>query len=223
MLSLEQRPTALVSGYIEVPSNGRVSYKPDKYSRLQVLAAGELLRSGQIERVVFLAGDVPSESNPEPDRYGGIGARMAAQLRRNMPNLPESAIVCHPVAKSTRKEVAEFRKLARTRGWGDLMVIGKESHLERVQRAVNRIFGRRSQEVSVVSQESVLSQFHRYDRIIDEISNSPAEEAFAKREHLINKFDGIPMIGGILLDFLNRATGVKILESKVYGRLIKRT
>jgi len=221
MLSLEQKPTALFSGYIEIPSPTEVDYKPDEYSRLQVLAAGELLRSGQIERVVFLAGDVPSEPNPGPDVHGGIGARMAEQLRRNFPNLPESAIVFYPVAKSTREEIAEFKKLARTRGWGDLMVIGKESHLERVQRAVNRIFGRRSQEVSVVSQESVLSRFPRYARIIDEISNSPEEEAFAKREHLINIIDGIPMIGGMLLDLMN-TDAVKRLESKVHGKLTKR-
>ena len=101
MLSLEQRPTALLNGYFEIPS--KTPGKPDEYSRLQALAAAELLRGGKVNRVVILAGDVPSESNPGIDAYGGIGPRMAAQLRRNMPHLPESAIILQPVAKSTRQ------------------------------------------------------------------------------------------------------------------------
>lgn len=209
----EQKPVVLFNGYIEIPS--RVPYKPDIYSRLQVLAASELLRRGKIETAVFLAGDVPSESNPEPDVYGGIGQRMAAQLRRNLPNLPESAIVFIPVAKSTRAEVRKFRQLAKEKGWTNLMAVGKESHLERVQRAINRIFGGKSKTIPVVSQESILTQFPQYSKIIDAIRDSQEEKAFSKRETLINTIDKLPIIGGMVLDLMN-TDGVKILESKIH-------
>lgn len=215
----EQKPVVLFNGYLEIPS--RVSYKPDEYSRLQVLAAAELLRRGEIKTAVFLAGDVPSESNPESDVYGGIGKRMAAQLRRNLPNLPESAIVFLPVAKSTREEILEFRELAEERGWTNLMVVGKESHLERVQTAVNRFFRRRGKTIPVVSQESILIQFSRYTKILDDVRNSQEEKAFLKREALINAIDKLPIIGGMLLDLMN-TDGVKILESKTHGVLSRK-
>ncbi len=219
MPNLEQKPFALFNGYIEIPS--RVPYKPDEYSRLQTLAASELLRRGKIETAVFLAGDVPSESNPGSDVYGGIGQRMAAQLRRNLPNLPESAIVLIPVAKSTRAEVRKFRQLAKEKGWTNLMVVGKESHLERVQRAINRIFRRRSKTIRAVSQESILTQFPRYSKIIDAVRDSQEEKAFSKRETLINTIDKLPIIGGLVLDLMN-ADGVKILESKIHRVLSRK-
>jgi len=214
MINPEQElPVALFTSYIELPS--RVPYKPDESSRLQVLAAAELLGRKRVQAVVFAGGDIPSESNPEPDVYGGLGSRMAAQLRRDMPNLPESAIVLRPVARSTRGEIAEFKKLAQEREWANLMVVSKKSHLERVQRAVNRFFGRRSRAIPVKSNEDILSKYPRYASIIDKLKKSRGEQAFAKRERLINAIDRIPLIGGALLDLIN-TDDVKILATRVH-------
>jgi hypothetical protein len=216
MIGPEQESTAaLFHSYVELPSS--IPYKPDRWSRLQVLAAAELLRKGNITTAVFLGDDVPSDAHREPDAYGGLGARMAAQLHRNLPHLPDSAVVFIPVARSTREEIAGFKKLAQEqeREWTNLMAVGKEAHSKRIQRAIRRIFGRRNKAISVVSQESILAQYPRYANIIAAMKESPEETAFIKREHLINAIDMFPVIGGKLLDLMN-TDRVKILESRLH-------
>lgn len=215
---VETKPIALFSGYGEVPS--RQTYKPDKFSRLQVLAAAELLRRGKISKAVFLAGNISSDGSFGTDKLGGIAVRMGDQLRRNLPNLPEDSVIVMPTAMSTVEEVVSFSKLAKENGWNNLMVIAKDSHLKRVQRAVRRTFGK-TRTIPTTTQEAVLTESPQdilYQQIIAKVKNSSEEKGFTRREMLINLIDSIPIIGELVLRSMNRSKTLEVRVHKILSR-----
>lgn len=149
----------LFPGYAELPS--RQPYKPDRNSRLQVLAAAEMIRRGELDMVYFLAGNISPDGTTGKDELGGIATRMTQQLYRNLPNLArESSLVTVPTSMSTRQELKNFREILKvndSESQDHLTVVGKNAHLERIKRAVRRTFGKRAQTVSLLSHEVILT------------------------------------------------------------------
>lgn len=229
------RKVALFHAYAELPSNH--PGKPDKGSRLQVLAASEMLRRGEVDTVVFLAGHISPDGSTQ--KVGlSIAEKMTDQLKRNLRHIPEGAVIVSSDALSTRAEAEGFRRLSEDQGW-DLTSVGKKAHLERVKRAIRRKFGARSSEVRVASHEEILTQNPRqvirkghssprlidilYKKILDDMRISPEELAFVKRERMINLIDSVPLLGGWFLDNLNRIPIGKILEAWTHRTLSKRS
>lgn len=209
-----EKPVALFNGYADWP---RRKGKPDVYSSLQVLAASELLRQGEIEAAVFTTGPIkPGEPN--------IADRMAKQLQRNLVHMSENNVFVQiPKATSTRAEVEEFKKIARELGWNNLIIVGKEAHQKRIERAARRKFGRESKNIPIITTESILQEKGntRYLHIIEKVKNSPQEQGFIRREKFIDLIDGIPFVGGTILDFIDKMLKNKnweILVAKMLSR-----
>lgn len=205
---------AYFHAYAEMPS--KQDWKPDRSARLQTLAAGELLRRGAIDRAVFLAGHMSYEGDTTKEGLS-LAEKMAAQLRRNLPKTPEGAIIAQPLAMSTRDEIREFKQLAEGQNW-HLSIVGKRAHLKRMQRSVGRFFGKDSSRVQIMCHEDILAQ-KRYRKIIQAMQTSPEEQAFARRERIINLLDSIPLLGGWIIDNLNLLSITKILEARTYKAL----
>lgn len=209
---------ALFHAYGELPS--MQPEKPDKASRLQVLAASEMIKRGQVDTVVFLVGHISSKGSTKKEGLS-VAEKMANQLQKNLRNVPEGTVIVKSDAFSTRDEIEDFKKLSEGQNWV-LMSVGKEAHLQRIKRAVKRKFGKRSSEVAVISLEEILTQDPNrtsYKKIIDNIRNSPEELAFIKRERIINLIDSIPFFGGWFLDNLNKLPIGKIIEARAHQML----
>ena len=213
-----EKPVVLSLGYAEWP---RRQGQPDVYSSLQVLAAGELLRQSKIEAVVFTTGSL---------KKGGstIAQAMTNELNINTrEHYKDSVINAPPKETSTRAEIRQFEKIAQERGWNNLMVIGKNAHLKRIRRAIKRTFRNRGDEIPVKSTEDVLMTEapvyapNRYRDIIRKVHASAQDQGFKRREKIISLVDSIPLIGGQLLDLLNKILANKNLEmwtAKVLSR-----
>lgn len=234
MRERQPRKIALFPGYAELPS--RQPYKPDRNSRLQVLAAAEMIRRGELDTAYFLAGNISSDGTTGKDELGGIAVRMTHQLYRNLPNLARnSSLITIPTSMSTRQEVRNFREILKVNDFENqdhLIVVGKNAHLERISRAIRRTFEKRAQEISILSQEAILTQHPRqvvrnghaspryidtlYQQIFGKIRNSPEEQGFIKRERIINLIDSIPLVGGLALDVLNKLRIGKMLEARTH-------
>lgn len=82
--------------------------------------------------------------------------------------------------------------------------------------------------VSVRSTEDVLTKNApeyargRYVRILDRVKESPQEKGFRRRDGLINAIDAIPVVGGTLLDILDRVMRNKALEAWVMKLLSRK-
>ncbi|MCL5019842.1 MAG: YdcF family protein [Patescibacteria group bacterium] len=235
----EPRRIVLFPGYAELPS--RQAYKPDRNSRLQVLAAAEMIRRGELATAYFLAGNISSDGTTGKDELGGIAVRMRQQLYRNLPHLArESSLVTVPTSMSTRQELRNFReilKVSNPESQDRLTVVGKNAHLERIKRAVRRTFGKRAQSISILSHEAILIQHPRqvirnghaspryidtlYQQIFEKIRNSPEEQGFIKRERIINLIDSVPLVGGLALDILNKLRIGKMLEARAHKAFSK--
>lgn len=232
-----EKSAVLVAGYSEWHTDR--PGKPDVFARLSVLAASEVYRQGGAEVVVFTTGSV---AFGEPS----ISDTMAAQLQRNLPKIPEADVIAENPnpPSSTRKELRTFKKLAQENGWDNLLIIGKEAHLSRIKREAGRILGR-DFNVTVKSAEEVLNEGspwyraqklreerrgyslpeetpNRYRKILEKVTKSPQQETFRKRERIINAIDAIPLVGGQLLDFIERLMGNKDLLFWVTKLLAKR-
>lgn len=239
MKEQEPRRVALFPGYAELPS--RQPYKPDRSSRLQVLAAAEMIRRGELDRACFLAGNISPDGTTGTDELGGIAIRMTQQLYRNLPNLNRDfALTTVASSMSTRQEVKNFREIVKmndSQNQDRLMIVGKDAHLKRIRRAVRRTFGKRAPVVSILSHEDILTQRPRqvvrnghtspryidtlYQQIFEKIRNSPEERGFITRERMINFIDSVPLVGGLALDVANKLKIAKILEAKAHKALSK--
>lgn len=213
------KPVALFNAYAEWR---RRTDQPDVNSSLQVLAAGELLRQEKVEVVIFTAGSLKAG---EPF----LANIMTNELHKNTRGHYENAVITRPAKKtSTRGEVEEFKRIAEENGWNNLMVIGKEAHVKRIRRAIKRAFRNRGNEISVKSTEDVLMYEspayapNRYRNIIHKVNESPQNKGFIRREKLISLVDSIPVIGGQLLDLLNKILVNKNLEMWVAKALSRK-
>lgn len=195
----------LVHGYGDYPRKRKG--KPDISSSFQALAAAELWRQGKVEAFFLPTGAIDSGQPP-------IGEQIAKQLRRNIPHLPEAAIVAIPCTTTTRGEIREFKNIAQEKGWSKLADLCKEGQLRRARRAIKESFGRNSKEITVFTAESVLrtTNSRRYSQLLDRWENSSEEQAFRRREKLINIIDGVPFFSGALLEIANKLMGNKKLE-----------
>lgn len=239
MKEREPRRVALFPGYVELPS--RQPYKPDRNSRLQVLAAAEMIRRGELDTAYFLAGNISSDGTTGKDEWGGIAIRMEHQLYRNLPNLRlGESLVTISTSMSTREEARNFRVVLGIndrKNQDHLMVVGKDAHLKRIKRAIRRSFGKRAEEIYILGQEAVLTGHPRqvirdgytspryvdtlYQQIFEKIRTSPEEQGFIKRERMINFVDSVPVVGGLALDLLNKLKIGKLLEAKAHKALSK--
>ncbi len=200
-----EKPVMLVHGYWF----GRKGVRPDTFGRLQVLAACELLRQGEIERIVF--------TSASSDKNGHQMAEvMANQASRNLPKLAKDRIIASACGPHTRGEVSEFKKIAEAHGWDNLVSLGSEKHTKRIKKANWEIFYR---DIPVLKTEEVLTRdilIRRYRKIVYQFRRSREVRELQSQEYWMNKIDQIPL-SGALLDIIARlAPGTVGLKAQLF-------
>jgi hypothetical protein len=196
-----ERKYLIVHGYFEYPS--KQPQHPDINCRLQLLAANELWKKGEVDVFVFPTG----VGDPT------IGERMAGHLQKINPHIPAGTLyVANPtIAGTTTITETEVAKkiIAMDEHPKRISSIGRRWHIQRLQRDVNREF---KTQVTVYSSDEVLAQAdqqhksHRYSHILDNWQKSDCEAAIMRREQLVNKIDAIPVVGKLLIKTVNKIT-----------------
>ena len=217
---------ALVHGYADFGQNPKRPDIPDYSSRLGILAVGELFLMERLAGVAFTTGSL----SPDGESLAQV---LGSHLNRILPKtaIEKTVIVDpHKGLASTRDEIRHFRELAEQNGWQDVLSIGKEAHAERIQRAIKRIFPAMmfiaAEDIlrnPLIDKEGTLARIRKdlyvpYDSspgILNKLGNSGIETSFKKREKLLNIIDSVPLIGGPMLDILNRSMWIKQLEEKL--------
>jgi hypothetical protein len=153
--------------------------KPDKLTRLGLLAAAELMRRGEVDKVCLAT--LPELSSPQ-----------AKRLEILLDN-PEAEISINPQAKYTTEELRAFKELAEIYEWSDLASIACEPHIQRVTRETKKAFG--DTFVEIMSSNEILSRFQRYSNVYDEVEKWPEYKSFKTQEEILNT----PFLGGAIL------------------------
>lgn len=192
----QQKPLTLVHGYgFDEPSRN----KPDFRGRLTILAAQELQRRGIIGRFVITGG---KQQVNEPE----LAEPMQKQFHRNNPNLSAENIIVSPVPGGTIGELRKFKKIAKNVGSNKLAVIATETHLGRIRRRLQKLYGDKAENVQVFSVEDVLTNTvtsRRYVNLVDTLRNSEDEEVFREQEKTIEKIEKFPF-GTLFVDYSSR-------------------
>ena len=96
--------------------------KPDRLSRMGILAVAELYRNGEIDKICITV--EPELAIPQERRLRSL---LSERLR-------EGDLVIKPQTVTTREEVQTFRELAEENGWNNLLTVGNKAHLPRIKK-----------------------------------------------------------------------------------------
>jgi hypothetical protein len=184
-----EKPVALIHSYLNA-WRGREG--PGGLSRVNILAVVEKYRRGEISRVcVTVARDI---SDPIKEKINKITT------------IPVEDLIIRPDAISTRGEIKTFRKMADEAGWDNLLLIGNGTHVNRIEREVNKIFKNDDKHIKVMSSEDILSNYSRYHKIIRDMKSWPEQKTFDLQEKVTN----IPIFGEPLFYLQDRFPSTKI-------------
>lgn len=186
---------------LHVYGNDTEQDKPDFRGRLTALAVSELWREGVINQIVITGGT--------PDMNGSeLGGPMERQIRRNLPSLPDDAIVLSPVARDTIQEIEEFHRIV-----GDnneqLADVATKTHIPRIKTELRREFRDKANTITIFEVEKTLKESpphapHRYERLLTALENSQDEIGFQRREkYVLRPLSRMPF-GQILLNAIRR-------------------
>lgn len=174
---MNKERVALLHSYLADRKNKE---KPDRLTRVGILAAAELYRHREIGKICIT---VESElSKPQVGRLNIL-----------LNNPPEEDIVSAEKTVTTEGEVKTFNELAEEHGWTDLVTIGNHSHLPRVKREIGKTFKERR--VEAKSAREILSRYPRYSPILSEMENWPEQKSLNFLEKILN----LSILGGMIL------------------------
>jgi hypothetical protein len=177
------------------------SQKPDRLSRLGILAASELYRREKVDKICITV---------EPNLSAPQVRRLNALLRHP----PEEDIIVRAQTVTTREEVETFRDLAKGSDWGELTTIGNSAHLPRIKKEVERSFKKRL--VNVRDAKEILAQYPRYDSVLSETENWPEQKSLVFQERVL----GVPILGETLLKLAPYLSHYKVaLQSWFFKRI----
>lgn len=218
-----EKPALLVIGYADWPSPRKSA---DVFTRMQAIAASELLRQKKVEQLVLATG---SAVRGEPPVAIAIEECIKTDLPRTSKEVP---IVVAPVRETTTaEEVRQFHRIAQEQNWDNVAVLTIKEHAQRVERSVKRTFKGRPTPTILIAEEVLTTSSppphapNRYRALVHRTQSSPQMEAFRKREAMINPIDRLS-VGSPLLRFVNklmRDKTVEILVFKFLSKLAKRT
>lgn len=165
----------------------------DTRGRLQVEAVSKLFSQKRISRVVFTAGKVFGYS------VGLSEAMRRALLNRN-PQIPwEAAVISDGPHLSTRGELRQFKLHVSESPFAGLAVLGTLTHMPRIRRNLERVFGPRSAEIKTWATEEILGLEAAFVR---SYLSSPEEASLQRHERVLNAVDRIPWFGPLFLDLV---------------------
>jgi len=153
--------------------------KPDRLTRLGLLAASELYRHGEIDKICITV--EPELSRPQVKR-----------LRRLLNDPPEEDIISKEETVTTEGEVKSFKNAVEEKNWRNPLTIGNETHIPRIKREIRKTF----KEVSIetTTPRKVLARYPRYSSILKEMDGWPEQLSLSRHERVLN----IPVIGKII-------------------------
>jgi hypothetical protein len=174
-----EKPVAMLHSYL-ADREGRE--RPDRLSRVNILAAAELYRHGKIDKICITV---------EPE----LSEIQSNRLKSLLNSLREEDLVVEPQAVTTREEVETFGNLAKENGWNNLITIGNPVHLPRIRKEIHRVFKDKGIRVEAKSSSEILSQYPRYTKILDDMENWPEQQSLSFQEKVLNT----PMVGRLIL------------------------
>lgn len=195
-----ERPIALLHSYL---SDREGKERPDRLSRVGILAAAELYRRGDIDKICITV---------EP----GLSGPQARRLKILLNDPPEEGIVVEAKTVTTEEEIKTFKKLAEENGWNSLITIGNPAHLPRIKREIQRTF--KSNPVEAKSSREILSQHSRYSSILSDMKDWPEQKSLALQEKILN----LPILGSLALKMAPRLAHLKVtLQTWGYRQIEK--
>ncbi len=194
----KERPVVLLHGYLADRDNPE---KPDRLTRIGILAACELYRHGEIDKICLTSKEELSNSQVK-------------RIKMLLANPPEEDVVVSPEAVTTEGEIKTFRKLAEQNRWGNLITIANHEHVPRIEREIKKTFKEKS--VRVRSTREILSQYPRYSNILSEMENWPEQESLALQERILN----VPILGNLILKVGSPLSRIKVrLQTYVFRQI----
>lgn len=198
-----ERPVALMHSYL---ADREGKDRPDRLTRIGILAAAELYRHGEIDKICITV--EPQLSNPQVGR-----------LRTLLNNPPEKDIVVDAETVTTEQELRSFGRLAEENGWTNLITIANHSHLPRIRGIIEKIFARGGTIIEAKSSREILSQYPRYFSILGEMEHWPEQKTIAIYERIL----GIPGLETLASKIGSRLKHIKvILQSWIFNQLEKK-
>lgn len=194
-----ERPAALVHSYL---ADRQDSSKPDRLTRVGILAAAELYRHGKIDKICITV-------------ESGLSSPQVKRLKMLLPGLPHEDLVVEPETVTTRQEIETFEELAAEYGWERLMSVADTLHLPRIKREIKRSYIKGDTDIETKSSQEVLSQYPRYTGILTEIDSWPESRSLRIQEGLL----AIPVLGSLLSKVVEHLPGKVRLQYWLFRQL----
>lgn len=199
MLMNKER-VALVHGYL---ADREGKNRPDRLTRVGILAAAELYRHGEIDKVCFTAKSELSDSQVK-------------RFKRLLNNPPKEDIVVDAKVVTTRGEVETFKEMAERYNWQNLVTIANKNHLPRIRRETKRIF--KDVDVKSLSSREVLAKHPRYIPILVDMKNWGEQISLSFQERILNT----PIIGPLSLMLVPHVSRYKVVLQEYFFRQLEK-
>jgi uncharacterized SAM-binding protein YcdF (DUF218 family) len=197
-----EKPVALIHSYLK---DRQGKERPDRLTRVGILAAAEMYRRGEISKICVTV--VPELSN-----------LIAGRLKKLI-TIPEEDLIIQPETVSTKGEIKTFRKMAEEAGWSNLLTIGNSTHLTRIKREIGEAFKNSDKNIRTISPEEILDRYSRYEGVMNEMKHWQEQKSFDMQERVLNT----PVLGDSLLLLQECFPNIKItLQTWVFKQLEKR-
>lgn len=189
---MNKERVVLVHGYL---TDREGKDRPDRLTRIGILAAAELYRHGEIDKICFTAEKELSNSQVK-------------RIRTLLNNPPEEDIVVEARAVTTEEEVKTFNRMSEENNWGNLLTIGNQEHLPRIEREIRKTF--KDKPVEVISSKEVLSAYPRYSSILSDMEDWPEQISLSLQEKVLS----FPIIERLALKIISYLLRYKIAMQK---------
>lgn len=181
---------------------------PDRLSRINILAAAELYRRGEIDKICITV-------KPE------LSEAQVKRLKALLSGAPQEAVLVKPQTVTTREEITTFRGLARENGWESLVTIGNPAHLPRIRKEIEKAFRDKRTKIEAKSSSEVLSHYPRYAPLLHEMENWPEQLSLNFQEKILRT----PVLGRLILSlsrpFAQTKIALQTLAFNIFERKVK--
>ncbi|AKM83224.1 hypothetical protein A2422_00295 [Candidatus Woesebacteria bacterium RIFOXYC1_FULL_31_51] len=199
----KEKPIALLHSYL---ADREGKNRPDRLSRINILAAAELYRHEEIDKICITV--TPKLTEMQVKR-----------LKILLNNPRDEDLIVKPQTVTTREEISSFKSLAGKNEWKHLITVGNSVHLPRIKREIKNTFKDNSVKIEARSSSEILSQYPRYFNLLNNMNNWPEQHSLSFQEKILNT----PIVGELILSmaplfsqtkiFL-QTLGFKILEKR---------
>lgn len=174
-------PALLVlgGGFIQTADNKQNDTpKLSLESRMRTLAAGEMFKSGLIDKIIFSGGKTGGNNNPSE------AEAMRSFLLSKYPQIKEQNIILEENALETSENMRNIKEILDKNGLDEAVVLTSEAHLARA------IILAKKNEINVVSdataEEEIISRSPRhYQKFVEKYSASTGHKISQIREFLL--------------------------------------